>query len=202
MKTLFSALMSMVVLAACTSPSASQAEQASKAQVQTQQTAQPTLAAKWRVVAFNKFTEKELADKNAYLDFSEMPKAHGNMGCNGMMFQANVIGAGKIDFGPIAVSMMLCEDMKLENAFLRKQSVWNYRFDGNDLILEQKASASVCAMNNCKGRLKINISDGLLNLYNKPYLKLIPNIKETYYGSFSRSQVYRRKNLVDQTPYA
>ena len=138
MKTLFGALMSMVVLAACTSPSASQPEQASKAQVQTQQAAQPTLAAKWRVVAFNKFTEKELADKNAYLDFSEMPKAHGNMGCNGMMFQANVIGAGKIDFGHIAVSMMLCEDMKLEDAFLRKQSVWNYRFDGNDLILEQK----------------------------------------------------------------
>ena len=113
MKTLFGALMSMVVLAACTSPSVSQLEQASKSQVQTQQAAQPTLAAKWRVVAFNKFTEKELADKNAYLDFSKMPKAHGNMGCNDMMFQANVIGVGKIDFGHIAVSMMLCEDMKL-----------------------------------------------------------------------------------------
>ena len=132
MKTLFGALMSMVVLAACTSPSASQHEQASKAQVQTQQTAQPTLAAKWRVVAFNKFTEKDLAD------FSEMPKAHGNMGCNDMMFQVNTIGSDKIDFGHIAVSMMLCEDMKLEDAFLRKQSIWNYRFDGNDLILEQK----------------------------------------------------------------
>ena len=138
MKTLFGALMSMVVLAACTSPSASQHEQASKAQVQTQQTAQPTLAAKWRVVAFNKFTEKDLADKNAYLDFSEMPKAHGNMGCNDMMFQVNTIGSDKIDFGHIAVSMMLCEDMKLENAFLRRQGIWNYRFDGNDLILEQK----------------------------------------------------------------
>ena len=51
MKTLFSSLMSMVVLAACTSPSVSQSEQASKSQVQTQQTAQLTLAAKWRVVA-------------------------------------------------------------------------------------------------------------------------------------------------------
>ena len=69
MKTLFSALMSMVVLAACTSPSASQAEQASKAQVQTQQTVQPTLAAKWRVVAFNKFTEKELTDKKRLFRF-------------------------------------------------------------------------------------------------------------------------------------
>ena len=34
--------------------------------------------------------------------------------------------------------MMLCEDMKLEDAFLRQQGIWNYRFDGNDLILEQK----------------------------------------------------------------
>ena len=33
---------------------------------------------------------------------------------------------------------MLCEDMKLEDAFLSKQSVWNYHFDGNDLILKQK----------------------------------------------------------------
>ena len=107
MKTLFGALMSMVVLAACTSPSVSQPEQA-------------------------------LAGKDADLEMREMPKAYGKMGCNGMMFQANVIGAGKIDFGHIAVSMMLCEDMKLEDAFLRKQSVWNYRFDGNDLILEQK----------------------------------------------------------------
>ena len=138
MKTLFGALMSMVVLTACTSPSVSQSEQASKAQVQTQQTAQPTLAAKWRVVSFNKFTEKELADKNAYLDFSKMPKAYGKMGCNGMMFQVNVIGADKVDFGPIATTMMLCEDMKLEDAFLRWQGIWNYRFDGNDLILEQK----------------------------------------------------------------
>lgn len=138
MKTLFGALMSMVVLAACTSPSASQPEQASKSQVQTQQTVQPTLAAKWRVVAFNKFTEKDLAGTDAYLDLSEMPKAYGKMGCNGMMFQANTIGSDKIDFGHIAVSMMLCEDMKLEDAFLRKQSVWNYRFEGNDLILEQK----------------------------------------------------------------
>ena len=51
-----------------------------------------------------------------------MPKAHGNMGCNSMMFQANVIGADKIDFGPIAATRMLCEDMKLEDAVLRNKA--------------------------------------------------------------------------------
>ncbi len=63
--------------------------------------------------------------------------AHGKMGCNHLMLQAKEVGSGKIDFGPIATSMMLCEDMKLEEAFLNMRSVWNYRFDGDDLILEQ-----------------------------------------------------------------
>ena len=142
MKTLISAMIGAFVLAACSTPAdkslSSQPHISSAKSSESQQMKMPTLAARWRVVAFNKLTEKELADKNAYLDFSEMPKAHGNMGCNGMMFQVNVIGADKVDFGPIAATRMLCEDMKLENAFLRKQSVWNYRFDGNDLILEQK----------------------------------------------------------------
>ena len=142
MKTLISAVIGAFVLVACSTsadkPLSSQPHISSSKSSESQQMKMPTLAAKWRVVAFNKFTEKELADKNAYLDFSEMPKAHGNMGCNGMMFQVNVIAADKVDFGPIAATRMLCEDMKLENAFLRKQSVWNYRFDGNDLILEQK----------------------------------------------------------------
>lgn len=142
MKTLISAVIGAFVLVACSTsadkPLSSQLHISSSKSSESQQMKMPTLAAKWRVVAFNKFTEKELADKNAYLDFSEMPKAHGNMGCNGMMFQVNVIAADKVDFSPIAATRMLCEDMKLENAFLRKQSVWNYRFDGNDLILEQK----------------------------------------------------------------
>lgn len=142
MKTLISAVIGAFVLVACSTsadkPLSSQPHISSGKSSESQQMKMPTLAAKWRVVAFNKFTEKELAGTDAYLDLSEMPKAYGKMGCNGMMFQANTIGSDKIDFGHIGVSMMLCEDMKLEDAFLRKQSVWNYRFDGNDLILEQK----------------------------------------------------------------
>ena len=142
MKTLISAMIGAFVLVACSTPAdkplSSQPHISSSKSSESHQMKIPTLAAKWRVVAFNKFTEKDLAGTDAYLDLSEMPKAYGKMGCNGMMFQANTIGSDKIDFGHIAVSMMLCEDMKLEDAFLRKQSVWNYRFDGNDLILEQK----------------------------------------------------------------
>ena len=142
MKTLISAMIGAFVLAACSTPAdkllLNQPQASSGKSSGSHQMKMPTLAAKWRVVAFNKFTEKDLAGTDTYLDLSEMPKAYGKMGCNGMMFQANTIGSDKIDFGHIAVSMMLCEDMKLEDAFLRRQGIWNYRFDGNDLILEQK----------------------------------------------------------------
>ena len=142
MKTLISAMIGAFVLAACSTPAdkllPNQPQASSDKSSESHQMKMPTLAAKWRVVAFNKFTEKDLAGTDAYLDLSEMPKAYGKMGCNGMMFQANTIGSDKIDFGHIAVSMMLCEDMKLEDAFLRRQGIWNYHFDGNDLILEQK----------------------------------------------------------------
>ena len=142
MKTLISTLMTAIILTACTSPAEkpqpSQPVTSSEKPSEPRQASTPALAAKWFVVSFDKFTEKDLAGRTAFLDLSKMPKAHGKMGCNHLTLQAKEAGAGKIDFGPIATTMMLCEDMKLENAFLRKQSVWNYRFDGNDLILEQK----------------------------------------------------------------
>lgn len=142
MKTLIPSLMTAMMLTACTSPAEkpqpSQPVTSSEKPSEPRQASTPALAAKWFVVSFDKFTEKDLAGRTAFLDLSKMPKAHGKMGCNHLTLQAQEAGAGKIDFGPIATTMMLCEDMKLEDAFLRKQSVWNYRFDGNDLILEQK----------------------------------------------------------------
>lgn len=142
MKILIPTLMTAIILTACTSPAEklqpSQPITSSEKPSEPRQASTPALAAKWFVVSFDKFTEKDLAGRTAFLDLSKMPKAHGKMGCNHLTLQAQEAGAGKIDFGPIATTMMLCEDMKLEDAFLRKQSVWNYRFDGNDLILEQK----------------------------------------------------------------
>lgn len=142
MKTLIPTLMTAIILTACTSPAEkpqpSQPVTSSEKPSEPRQASTPALAAKWFVVSFDKFTEKDLAGRTAFLDLSKMPKAHGKMGCNHLTLQAQEAGAGKIDFGPIATTMMLCEDMKLEDAFLHKQSVWNYRFDGNDLILEQK----------------------------------------------------------------
>lgn len=141
MKTLISAMIGAFVLAACSTPAEkpqqSQPAASSEKPSEPRQASTPALAAKWFVVSFDKFTEKDLAGRTAFLDLTKMPKAHGKMGCNHLMLQAKEVGSGKIDFGPIATSMMLCEDMKLEEAFLNMRSVWNYRFDGDDLILEQ-----------------------------------------------------------------
>ena len=141
MKTLISAMIGAFVLAACSTPAEkpqqSQPAASSEKPSEPRQASTSALAAKWVVVSFDKFTEKDLAGRTAFLDLTKMPKAHGKMGCNHLMLQAKEVGAGKIDFGPIATSMMLCEDMKLEEAFLNMKSVWNYRFDGADLILEQ-----------------------------------------------------------------
>lgn len=141
MKTLISAMIGAFVLAACSTPAEkpqhSQPVTSSEKPSEPRQASTSALAAKWFVVSFDKFTEKDLAGRIAFLDLTKMPKAHGKMGCNHLMLQAQEAGAGKIDFGPIATSMMLCEDMKLEEAFLNMKSVWNYRFEGNDLILEQ-----------------------------------------------------------------
>ena len=141
MKTLISAMIGAFVLAACSTPAEkpqqSQPAASSEKPSEPRQASTSALAAKWVVVSFDKFTEKDLAGRTAFLDLTKMPKAHGKMGCNHLMLQAKEVGSGKIDFGPIATSMMLCEDMKLEEAFLNMRSVWNYRFDGADLILEQ-----------------------------------------------------------------
>ena len=141
MKTLIPTLMTAIILIACTSPAektqSSQPVTSSEKPSEPRQASTSAFAAKWVVVSFDKFTEKDLAGRTAFLDLSKMPKAHGKMGCNHLMLQAKEVGSGKIDFGPIATSMMLCENMKLEEAFLNMRSVWNYRFDGDDLILEQ-----------------------------------------------------------------
>ena len=141
MKTLIPTLMTAIMLTACTSPAEkpqqSQPAASSEKPSEPRQASTSALAAKWVVVSFDKFTEKDLAGRTAFLDLTKMPKAHGKMGCNYLTLQAQEAGAGKIDFGPIATTMMLCEDMKLEEAFLNMKSVWNYRFDGADLILEQ-----------------------------------------------------------------
>lgn len=137
MKKMLYPFIGALTLAACTSPAANPSATPSEKQAETRQPTGGGLAARWRVVGFSGFSERDLADKNAFLDLSNMPKAYGSMGCNNLMFQAETDGKGKIDFGAIAATRMLCEDMKLEEAFSRMKSVWQYRFDGGDLILEQ-----------------------------------------------------------------
>lgn len=137
MNKLIYSVVGVLMLTACVAPMETPSARPSEKQAETRQPTGGDLAARWRVVGFSGFSERDLADKNAFLDLSNMPKAYGSMGCNNLMFQAETDGKGRIDFGAIAATRMLCEDMKLEEAFSRMKSVWQYRFDGGDLILEQ-----------------------------------------------------------------
>ena len=96
MKTLISTLMTAIILTACTSPAEkpqpSQPITSSEKPSEPRQASTPALAAKWFVVSFDKFTEKDLAGRTAFLDLSKMPKAHGKMGCNHLMLQAKEVG--------------------------------------------------------------------------------------------------------------
>ena len=72
MKTLIPTLMTAIMLTACTSlaekPQQSQPVTSSEKPSEPRQASAPNLAAKWRVVSFDKFTEKDLAGRTAFLD--------------------------------------------------------------------------------------------------------------------------------------
>ena len=75
MKTLISTLMTAIILTACTSPAEkpqqSQPVTSSEKPSEPRQASMSALAAKWVVVSFDKFTEKDLAGRTAFLDLSK-----------------------------------------------------------------------------------------------------------------------------------
>lgn len=96
------------------------------------------LAGKWQLAEFTGFSAQQIQQAKAYMDLSEMPKAHANMGCNQLMFQVKTIDATKIQFDNMASTRMACGDeMKLEQAFSQasRQGVWTYSLQNNRLIL-------------------------------------------------------------------
>ncbi|EGY61392.1 hypothetical protein HMPREF1028_00816 [Neisseria sp. GT4A_CT1] len=75
MKTLIPTLMTAIILTACTSPAEkpqpSQPVTSSEKPSEPRQASTPALAAKWFVVSFDKFTEKDLAGRTAFFGFEQ-----------------------------------------------------------------------------------------------------------------------------------
>lgn len=95
---------------------------------------------KWMLVEFQDFSKNQLVKNNAYLDLSIKDQFNAKMGCNGMMLKANFKSDGKVEFSPLASTMMYCADnMKLEDAFGKALPTMNhYKIEGHFLTLSSK----------------------------------------------------------------
>ena len=91
----------------------------------------------WMLTALDGFSKEQLTAAKAEMNWTRLPQAAAYMGCNRMMFQADVSAGGAVSFGPVAATRMYCADnMALENAFGRLlPEMTAYRVEGHHLIL-------------------------------------------------------------------
>ncbi|MDO5356330.1 MAG: META domain-containing protein [Conchiformibius sp.] len=92
----------------------------------------------WMLTELDGFQKAQLVAAKAEMNWTRLPHANAYMGCNRMMFQADVSSDGRVKFGAVAATRMYCPDaIPLENAFgsLLPQMT-RYRVEGHHLILE------------------------------------------------------------------
>ena len=91
----------------------------------------------WMLTALAGFSKNELTAAKAEMNWTALPQAAAYMGCNRMMFNADVSGDGKVAVGAVASTRMYCADnMKLENTFGRLlPEMKYYRLHGHELTL-------------------------------------------------------------------
>ena len=74
----------------------------------------------WNIVEVN--GEKVSAENAPFLGFDkDGHRLYGNAGCNRLMgsFELDTLNAGKVKFGQVAATRMMCPDMTLENNILQ-----------------------------------------------------------------------------------
>jgi heat shock protein HslJ len=90
----------------------------------------------WMLVEFKKFTKEELIKKKAFLNMTKTEIATSNMGCNGISSNYRIKTNSEIIFTQGLRTEMACEDMKLEDAFLKILPILNhYKIVGHKLTL-------------------------------------------------------------------
>ncbi len=135
MKTKILLLATICTLAACqaTTPSSQNTASVSTATTAAQRV--------WQLSELPEFAEPQL--KNTVMDWSQLPQANANMGCNNLKFQVNLDNAGslKVDDRIIATRMYCADTMALETAFTQHISkMKRYRVENNNtLILDNQA---------------------------------------------------------------
>lgn len=94
----------------------------------------------WQLSQMPEFTASQLSHTS--MDWRNLPKANAHMGCNRLMFQANLDNSGSLKVDDrIAATRMYCADtMALETAFTSNiTKMTRYRIENqNTLILDNQ----------------------------------------------------------------
>ncbi|MGG5209221.1 META domain-containing protein [Chryseobacterium sp. MIQD13] len=109
----------------------------------------PGLQRQWMLVSFGQFSKEELIKKKAEINLTsamEKGKIKGgaSMGCNGMFFTSEFKKEGKVKISGVGSTMKACQDMKLENAFIRQfDKMTHYSVEGHFLTLTDDSGNSM-----------------------------------------------------------
>lgn len=95
----------------------------------------------WMMISFNQFTKLQLTENKAAINLTGQKagnavKGSAKMGCNSIFFKIEFKNNGKINISGIGSTEMVCKNMELENAFLKKfGNMKNYTIEGHRLTL-------------------------------------------------------------------
>jgi heat shock protein HslJ len=95
----------------------------------------------WMMVSFDQFTKLQLVENKAGINLTgertgNRVKGFATMGCNRIFFTAELKNNGKINISEIGSTEMICKNMELENAFMKKiGNMKNYLTEGHRLTL-------------------------------------------------------------------
>jgi len=84
-----------------------------------------------------------IEDKAPYITFDRFEKrASGNAGCNTFIGSYNLQDGSRIRFSQLALTMMACPEMSIEQEFLKVlETTDNYNYDGTNLVLNRARMA-------------------------------------------------------------
>lgn len=104
---------------------------------------QKPLQRQWMMVSFNGFTKEQLMSKKAEINITSSTdtkevvlNASAFMGCNRMNGSVKVESNNRLKFNDMIMTQMACDDMKLEDEFVKKlPAVNHYKIEGHFLTL-------------------------------------------------------------------
>ncbi|WP_345991046.1 META domain-containing protein [Chryseobacterium sp. Chry.R1] len=101
----------------------------------------PSIQREWMLISFGKFDKEEMVKSRAGINLTgamEGEKIRGGafMGCNKMFFTGEFRKNGKMKISGVGSTMMACQNMKLERAFVNSfERITRYSVEGHFLSL-------------------------------------------------------------------